>query len=185
MNVTVRLQTRLRAAAALIAATLAVMLTGCSVSTPGGGSDQTVPVSQPAPTVLTSPGTSADALRIVLPVGDGLATATLDDTPAAREFAAMLPLQLNLHDPMGQAKSGQLPRRIDLSGADPVFDPSVGEIYYWPPSGDIGIVYDDLGQSVPQPGMVRLGILDSGLDAIASAGNRFIIRIYPVGHASF
>jgi hypothetical protein len=28
--------------------------------------------------------------------------------------------------------------------------------------------------------MVRLGVIDSGLDAVASAGNRFIVRIYPV-----
>jgi hypothetical protein len=96
----------------------------------------------------------------------------------------MLPLQLNLHDPMGQAKSGHLPWRIDVSGVEPVFDPSVGEIYYWPLSGDIGIFYDDLGQSVPPPGMVRLGVLDTGLDAITSAGNRFIVRIYSVDHSN-
>ena len=69
---------------------------------------------------------------------------------------------------------------MDVSGANRVFDPSVGVIYYWPPSGDIGIFYDDLGQSLPPPGMVRLGTLDSGLETVASAGNRFIARIYPV-----
>jgi hypothetical protein len=37
-----------------------------------------------------------------------------------------------------------------------------------------------LRTSVPPPGMVRLGTLDSGLDTVASAGNRFIARIYPV-----
>jgi len=48
------------------------------------------------------------------------------------------------------------------------------------PSAAIGIVDDDLGQSVPPPGMVRLGVVDSGLDIIGSAGNRFTVRIYPV-----
>ncbi|MEV4171256.1 hypothetical protein [Nonomuraea sp. NPDC049709] len=34
-----------------------------------------------------------------------------------------------------------------------------------------------LGQSVPPPGLVRLGSVDSGLDDLASAGNRFTVRI--------
>jgi hypothetical protein len=84
--------------------------------------------------------------------------------------AAMLPLGLKVHDPMGQSKSGQLPRRMDVSHDDRVFDPSAGEVYYWLPSGTVGIFYDDLGQSVPPSGMVRLGILDSGVDEIAYAG---------------
>jgi hypothetical protein len=36
----------------------------------------------------------------------------------------VLPLQLKLRDPMGQAKSGRrLPRPIDATGGEPVFDP--------------------------------------------------------------
>jgi hypothetical protein len=123
-------------------------------------------------------------VRVVLRFDNGVATATLEDTPAGRQFAAMLPLQLDLHDPMGQAKSGQLAQRIEVSGAETVPDPSVGEIYYWPPSGDIGIFYDDLGHSVPPPGMVRLGVVDGKLDVIASAGNRFILRMYPAGQTN-
>ncbi|MFF3442374.1 cyclophilin-like fold protein [Streptosporangium sp. NPDC002721] len=119
----------------------------------------------------------ADAVRIVLRTGDGLATATLAATPAARGFAAMLPLRLTLHDPMGQAKSGRLPHRIDIPGATRVVDPDVAGIYYWPPSGVVAIVYDDLGRSVPPPGMVRLGSVDRGLDALARAGNRFTVWI--------
>ena len=64
-----------------------------------------------------------------------------------------------------------------MSACCRVVDPEVADIYYWPPSGDIAIIYDDLGQSIPPPGMVRLGSVDSGLDAIASAGNRFTVWI--------
>ena len=94
----------------------------------------------------------------------------------------MLPLELDLHDAMGQAKSGQLDLPIDVTGADLVFDPAVGEIYYWPPSGDVAIFYDDLGQPIPPPGLVRLGVVETGLDAIAAAGNRFTIRIDRADH---
>lgn len=97
----------------------------------------------------------------------------------------MLPLQLELHDPMGQAKSGPLPRRIDSTGGAPVFDPAVGEIYYSAPSNTFAIFYDDLGQSIPDPGLIRLGTVDGSTDRIAEAGNRFTVQIYLADHVRF
>jgi hypothetical protein len=176
MNIAFRRRSRLWAGAALVPATLAAMLACWSLSGAGGPSS-TIPADPTSATVASASGDVADATRVVLRVRNEQATATLDDTPAAREFAAMLPLQLTLHGAMGQAKTGRLPHPIDVSGANRVVDPDVADIYYWPPSGDIGIFYDDLGQSVPPPGMVRLGSVDSGLDAIASAGNRFTVWI--------
>jgi hypothetical protein len=186
MNVTARLHPRLRAGALLVAAMLGVMLAGCSISGRGSGSDQALPAAATAPTVLlTSPRVSTGSLRVVLRLSNGLATATLDDTPAAREFAAMLPLQLKLHDPMGQAKSGPLPRPLDAVGGEPVFNPAVGEIYYSAPSNTFAIFYDDLGQSIADPGLVRLGTVDSSTDRIAEAGNRFTVQIYLADHVRF
>ena len=182
---TARLHPRLRAGALLVAATLGVLLAGCSISAPESGSAPTLPAASTAPTVLTSPRASTGSLRVVLRLSNGLATATLDDTPAARGFAAMLPLQLELHDPMGQAKSGPLPRRIDSASGAPVFDPAVGEIYYSAPSNTFAIFYDDLGQSIPNPGLVRLGTVDSSTDRIAEAGNRFTVQIYLADHVRF
>ena len=41
----------------------------------------------------------------------------------------------------------------------------------------LAVFYDDLGQTVPRPGLVRLGAVDSDLTAVAAAGNRwFTIR---------
>ncbi len=97
----------------------------------------------------------------------------------------MLPLQLKLKDPMGQAKSGQLPRPIDASGVAPIFDPAAGEIYYSAASSTFAIFYDDLGQSVPDPGLVRLGAVDTGRDRIADAINRFTVHIYLAHHTKF
>jgi hypothetical protein len=176
MHIALLRHDRLRAAAAFIPATLAAILAGYLASS-AGDPGPTVPAG-PDPVTITS--TSVDATqttRIVLRVSDGRATATLVATPAARQLAAMLPLRLTLRDAMGQAKTGQLPHRIDVSGVRRVIDPDVAAIYYWPPGGDIGIYYDDLGQTVPLPGMVRLGSVDGGLDAIASAGNRFTVWI--------
>jgi hypothetical protein len=176
MNLASRLRSHHSVRAAIVATSLAAMLTACP-ATGFGRSSSTIPADPASSTVASASGHSADAERVVLRVGNDLATAALDSTPAAREFAAMLPLSLTLHDPMGQAKSGRLPYRLDVSGADRVNDPEEAGIYYWPPTGDIAIFYDDLGQSVPPPGMIRLGSVDSGLAKIASAGNQFTVWI--------
>jgi hypothetical protein len=52
---------------------------------------------------VTPPVVSTDSVRIELRFGEELATATRVGSPVAREFAATLPLQLNLRNPMGQA----------------------------------------------------------------------------------
>ncbi|MDX3102485.1 hypothetical protein ACIBO5_22430 [Nonomuraea angiospora] len=39
--------------------------------------------------------------------------------------------------------------------------------------------YDDLGQTVPDPGLVRLGVVKTGLDRLAEAGERVTVRIEP------
>jgi hypothetical protein len=157
MNVDVRYLPRVWTGAVLVAVLLAAgVLIDRSISGPGGPNS-----SLPAAEGSTS----------------AVATATLDDTPAAREFSAMLPLRLHLHDPMGHARSGQLPWGINVSDADRVLDPSAGEIYYWPPSGHIGIFYVDLDQTVSTPGLVPLGTVSSGLDELVSAGNRFTVWV--------
>jgi hypothetical protein len=166
----------------LATAALVTVLAGCATDSP------TAAIDAPAPspsTVVSASSAPTGSVRIVLQFGDEFATATLSDTPAAGEFAAMLPLQLKLRDPMGQAKSGPLPRPIDAAGGEPVFDPAVGGIYYSPPSGTFAVFYDDLGQSVPDPGLVRLGTVDSGADRIAEAGNRLAVQIYLADHVRF
>jgi hypothetical protein len=169
-----RPRTRLSRAAALIPTTAAVLLAAAlAVSTV----DRTDPATSPAPSVTQPAADSSGGIKVLLRLSDGTATATLKDTAAAQEFAALLPVQLTLRDPMGQAKSGRLPSRLAVADADRVIDPDVAGLYYWSPSGDIGIFYDDLGQTVPPPGMVQLGTVTIGLPTIASAGNRFVVSI--------
>jgi hypothetical protein len=154
----------------LAAASLVGVLAGCSLAGPASDLD--------SPNLpLTPAWTSTGSVRVVLSFGNESATATLADTPAAHEFTAMLPLELDLRDPMGQAKSGPLPRPIDVSSVEPVFDPAVGNIYYSATSSTFAIFYADLDQTIPNPGLIPLGTLDADLDRIAEAGNRFTVRI--------
>jgi hypothetical protein len=160
---------------------LAVLAVGSVVI----GSGVTMPGELPAATAtsavsaasLSAPaaasGTEEVGRRVTMRVGDQVATATLADTPAGREFAAMLPITVDLQDPFGQAKSGALPHPIDIAGAAAgrEFHPITRGIYYWPDGGDLAVFYDALGQAVPPPGLVHLGSVDTGLDAIAARGD--------------
>ena len=178
MTTTPRSPIRRLAGALLAAALLVGVMAGCSVAGPAPG------LNSPN-TPVTPTSASTDSVRIVLRFGNETAAGTLADTPAAREFAAMLPLDLDLRDPMGQAKSGPLPRPLDVSDTGPVFDPAVGQIYYSAPSSTFAIFYTDLGQSIPDPGLIRLGAVEAGTDQIADAGNRFTVRIDLVDHPAF
>ncbi len=178
MTTTPRPPIRRLAGAVLAAELLVGVLAGCSVAGPAAG------LNSPN-TPVTPTSASTDSVRIVLRFGNETAAGTLADTPAAREFAAMLPLDLDLRDPMGQAKSGPLPRPLDVGDTEPVFDPAVSQIYYSAPSSTLAIFYTDLGHSIPDPGLIRLGTVGAGTDQIADAGNHFTVRIDLVDHPAF
>jgi hypothetical protein len=50
------------------------------------------------------PTDTSAVVRIRLIIGDRVATATLDDTAPARDFAAMLPVTTSMHDLFGREK---------------------------------------------------------------------------------
>ncbi len=62
-------------------------------------------------------GEKMQNLKIILKSSNGEATAILDDTAAARSFAAQLPLTLNLEDYGGHEKIAKLPKPLDTRGA--------------------------------------------------------------------
>jgi hypothetical protein len=157
---------------------LAAAVAGCALTQ----STRTGPVALPpsaAASASTAPVGSVASTRLVLRFDGHVATAILDDTPVAQRFAAMLPLTLDLSDSMGQAKSGPLPnsRSLDVTGADRTFRTLVGELSYWSPSSRVAIAHSDLGQRVPVPGLVRLGVINAGLADLAAAGNDVTVRI--------
>ncbi|MEV4019971.1 cyclophilin-like fold protein [Nonomuraea angiospora] len=196
-----------RLAACLLTTALTTALTGCSLpanphltsplstsgpppgSSPGlspGSSPGSPPGSSPGALPGTLPDTVsvASGTPVVLRFGDQAVTATLTDTPPSRQFAAMLPLTVQLTDAWGQAKAGPLPRSLTADGGTPVHDPTPGEVYFWPSSALIAVYYDDLGQTVPDPGLVRLGVVKTGLDTLAQAGKRVTVLIEPAAATS-
>lgn len=98
-------------------------------------------------------------MRIRMTVADQTFTAVLEDSEAARDFAALLPIELTLSDYNRTEKVADLPRRLSTAGAPEGVDPAVGDIAWFAPWGNLAIFYRDFGYS---RGLVRLGRLEGG-----------------------
>lgn len=85
--------------------------------------------------------------------------ATLDDTPYAREFAAMLPLEMTFSDYHGVEKVADLPNKLDTSAAPASYEPKIGDITTYVPWGNLALFYQPFANS---RGLVRLGEFDEG-----------------------
>ena len=72
-----------------------------------------------------------------------------------------------LEDYASTEKISDLPKRLTTEGAPPGFAPSVGDITYYAPWGNLAIFHKDFRYS---SGLVSLGTLDSGLSRLARSG---------------
>jgi hypothetical protein len=95
--------------------------------------------------------------RIV--INDSEIQSSLDDTPTARGFAALLPLSLTLADFHGTERIADLPRRLTTTDAPPGTQPRAGDVTYYAPCGNLALCYRDFTYS---DGLIRLGRLDTG-----------------------
>ena len=107
-------------------------------------------------------------MRIRISIEGVPATATLEDNEPAREFASLLPLSLTLIDYASTEKIADLPRRLSTKGAPATGTAgAAGEIAYFPPWGNLAVFYRDFHYT---DGLVRLGKLDSGVEALSGKG---------------
>jgi len=98
--------------------------------------------------------------------GTGI-TATLDDNATSRDFVSLLPMTLTLEDYSKTEKVSDLPKRLSTEGAPEGIDPSIGDITYYAPWGNLALFYRDFGYS---RGLVRLGRLESGTEVFERPG---------------
>lgn len=105
--------------------------------------------------------------QIEVTVGGQVLSATLDDTAAGRDLAAMLPLDLTLTDYHGIEKVADLPRAIDTSEAPDSYTPGPGDITVYAPWGNLAIFYKPFQTS---RGLVRLGAFDGPIGALIREG---------------
>jgi hypothetical protein len=130
--------------------------------------------SEPAPQRSeTSPGRTDD-MDMTLSFNDTELTATLVDSETTQDFLSLLPLTLTLSDYRETEKISDLPRRLSTAGAPDGHDPEVGDITYYAPWGNLAIFYEDFDYS---PGLVKLGRIDSGIEALAGSSGELTVTV--------
>ena len=95
--------------------------------------------------------------------------ATLEDTPATRDFASLLPLTLTVTDFHASERIADLPKRLSSSGAPAGTAARAGDITYYAPWGNLALFYRDSGHAA---GLVRLGHLDEGAAEVLAGLDR-------------
>lgn len=121
----------------------------------------------PVPQTETVPERT-DSMKIRITLEDTVITATLTDSQTTRDLASLLPLTLTLEDYAGTEKISYLPRKLSTEDAPPGSDPSVGDITYYAPWGNLAIFYRDFGYA---NGLVVLGKIDEGLEGLSVPGS--------------
>jgi hypothetical protein len=149
------------AAATLTALALAWTLGACGGGEAGSSADtgSESPSARPTPSDEPTDDTTDDGtdMQIRIAIGDQRFTATLDDSPAADDLLAQLPVTIDMVDHGGVEKTGPLPGPLSLDGQADGADPDVGDLGYYAPGNDLVLYYGDQSYF---PGIVVLGSLD-------------------------
>jgi hypothetical protein len=75
-----------------------------------------------------------------------------------------------MNDLFRREKFGQLPRPISETGKH-THSYGLGDIAYWPPGPDIAVFYRHDGELIPDPGIIVIGKVISGLEALNVRGS--------------
>ena len=127
--------------------------------------------------IVIANSAEAEPMKIRLTLNGTALTATLIDSETTRDFISRLPLTLTMNDLFGREKFGHLPRAIS-GGGKRTRTYEVGDVIYWPPGPDVAIYYRHDGQPIPSPGIIVIGKMDSGVDALAVPGSvRLMIEL--------
>jgi len=115
----------------------------------------------------TQPVSEVSVMKIRLTVDGRAVTATLVDNPTVRDFVSLLPLTLTLKDYAGTEKIAYLSRKLTEEGAPAGIDPSVGDLTYYAPWGNLALFYRDFGYA---RGLIELGHIDDGAEVFNVSG---------------
>jgi hypothetical protein len=112
----------------------------------------------------------AQSMKIRLKVEDKVMTATLIDSKTTRDFVSLLPLTMTMNDLFQREKFAHLPRPISEEGKR-THTYEVGQVIYWSPARDVAIYYRNDGEKIPNPGIIVIGKIESGVAALDVPGS--------------
>jgi hypothetical protein len=139
-----------------------------SISHTACGADNRLVSSAPSRQPNEVSNEQVESMKIRIKIEDKVVTATLTDSKTTRDFISLLPLTLTLEDYAGTEKISYLPRKLSTEDAPSGSDPSVGDIAYYAPWGNLAIFYKDFRYS---DGLVILGKIDGGMEAFNAPGS--------------
>ena len=117
---------------------------------------------------LTLAQSETSVTRIRLTVAGRSLTASLDDNPTSRDFVSLLPLTIVMEDYASTEKIAYLERKLAEEGAPAGFDPSIGDITYYAPWGNLALFYEDFGYA---KGLIKIGSIDDGIEIFSVPGS--------------
>jgi len=112
---------------------------------------------------------SKASTTIRLAVNGKAIMARLIDSETTRDFLSLLPLSLTMNDLCRREKFAHLPRTLSNEGKHK-HTYAVGEIAYWPPGPDLAIFYRHDDESIPDPGIIAIGKIRSGIEVLNVRG---------------
>jgi len=117
-------------------------------------------------------GQGRTPVRVKFTFANSEMTATLHDSPSARDFASMLPLDLTIEDYSHNEKIVRLPRKLTEKGSGLFDNERPGDLCYFKPWGNLALFYGDYKWD----GLIRLGRFEEGFDPLNMRGE-FPVRI--------
>ena len=115
----------------------------------------------------SAPDQSATSMKISIEFNGAKMTATLYDNPSARDFASLLPLDLQIDDYSTNEKIAYLPRKLTEEGSGPFSNEAPGDLCYYAPWGNLAFFYDSYRYS---DGLIRLGRIDGDIAPLLVRG---------------
>lgn len=109
----------------------------------------------------------ADSMKVRMKINEAEVIIALADNASSRDLVALLPLRLTLEDYGAIEKIGYLPRKLSTTGAPAGSTPSAGDVSYYAPWGNLAFFRKSFNHS---PGLIALGRIETGLEAINTAG---------------
>ena len=107
--------------------------------------------------------TEAVFMRMKLAAANGDIIVKLEQNNAAKNLAAMLPLDLNFSDYNNTEKIAYPPEEIDISNTTPGTAPKAGDLTIYAPWGNLALFYKDWSYS---SSLIPLGRIESGAERI-------------------
>jgi hypothetical protein len=165
-----------RAATATTVLMSAAACTDASPASPHTTSASSARQQTPTAEARTAPSDRNTAMHIRVTLDGRPVDATLNDSPAARDFAELLPLTLDLEDFHQTERIADLPRRLTTSGAPEPAAPKAGDLTYYAPWGNLALFYRD-GDSA-NADLLILGHIEADTDRLAGA-DRITVEAAP------